>query len=58
MTLFLILISLLIALIILIPLIKRFSSNINAERSRAIARWVLPLMALAMVLQLLVYYFK
>jgi len=58
MVLFWILVTLLAALVILVPLIERFGPRMSKEDLAKIGRYVLPLMAILLILQLLSYVFK
>lgn len=58
MTLFTILGILLISLIVIVPLIEKFGPKASDARIGKISRWILPLVALALVLQLLAHWLK
>ncbi len=45
-----------LVLIILVPLMERFAKPIKDEDVRKISRWVLPLVALLLVVQLIAYW--
>jgi len=47
-----------IALIIMVTLVDRFGKKQSSEEVSRISRWVIPLMAAIMVLQLLAYFFR
>lgn len=46
-----------IALFLMVTLLERFGKKQSDEEIRKISRWVMPLMALLMVLQLMAYFF-
>lgn len=45
-----------LALVILVPLMERFAKPMKDEEVSKIARWVLPLVALLLVVQLIAYW--
>jgi len=47
-----------IALIVMVTLVDRFGKKQSSEEVSRISRWVIPLMAAIMVLQLLAYFFR
>jgi len=47
-----------LALIILVPLIERFGPRMSNEEQSKLSRYILPLLAVGLVLQLLFYMFK
>jgi len=47
-----------IALIAMVTLVERFGKKQSSEEVSRISRWVIPLMAAIMVLQLLAYFFR
>lgn len=53
MTLLLILSGLLLALIVLLPLIERYAPQPSPETQNRLSRWILPLVALGLVLAML-----
>lgn len=58
MTLFWILGALFLALIIIIPIIERFGPKVSNENTNKMARYILPLVAILLILQLLSHVFK
>ena len=57
MTIFYILGALFVALIVIVPLLERSKTRISSEDLAKISRWILPLVMIALVLQLLIYMF-
>lgn len=57
MTIFIILGVLFLALIIIVPLIERSKTRISQQDISKISRWILPLVMIALVLQLIRYMF-
>lgn len=57
MTIFYILGALFIALIVIIPLLERSKTRISPGDLAKISRWILPLVMIALVLQLINYMF-
>jgi hypothetical protein len=49
--------SLLIALVIIVPLVEKYGKKRSGEDARSLSRYVLPLMALLLVLQIIAFYF-
>ncbi len=47
-----------LALVIIVPLIERFAKPMKDEEVSTISRWVLPLMALLLIVQLIAYWIK
>ncbi|NKI17650.1 hypothetical protein HCU74_09480 [Spongiibacter sp. KMU-166] len=41
-----------LSLIVLIPLIERFSPQMSAEKQQSISRWILPLVGVSIVIAL------
>ncbi|MDL0433595.1 hypothetical protein QPM17_20840 [Marinobacter sp. TBZ242] len=56
-TLLAILAVLFLALIIIIPLVEKYAPKNETRDYSRITRWIIPLMALAIVLQLIRHYF-
>ncbi|MCH8497130.1 MAG: hypothetical protein LAT63_01510 [Marinobacter sp.] len=56
-TLLAILAVLFLALIVLVPLIERFSDRSQPQDYSNLSRWILPLMAVVIVLQMIGYFF-
>lgn len=50
--------TLLITLLILIPLLEKFGPRISNEETSKYARFLFPLIAIIMIIQLLIYIFK
>jgi hypothetical protein len=57
MAIFYILGALFVALIVIVPLLERSKSRISAEDLSKISRWILPLLVIAIVIQLIRYMF-
>ena len=57
MTIFYILGALFLALIIIVPLLERSKTRISPENLGKISRWILPLLVIAIVIQLIRYMF-
>lgn len=55
-TLFIILVVLFAALFIIIPLLEKHASKGDAIDDRKLSRWIIPLMALVLVLSIARYY--
>lgn len=55
-TLFIILVVLFAALFIIIPFLEKHASKGDAIDDRKISRWIIPLMALVMILAIARYY--
>lgn len=47
-----------ISLIVITPIVERFGPKTSEAQTSKISRWILPLIAFLMVLQLLAYLFK
>lgn len=58
MTLIYILGGLFVALIILVPLLEKFGPRVSSAEAGKITRYLYPLMALIIIVQLLLYMFK
>lgn len=56
-TLLIILVLLFAALFVIVPLLEKHASKGDAIDDRKISRWIIPLMALVMVLAIARYYF-
>ena len=56
-TLLTILAVLFLALVVLVPLIERFGSRDQPQDYSSLSRWILPLMAILIVLQMIGYFF-
>lgn len=56
-TLFIILVVLFAALFIIVPLLEKHASKGDAIDESRISRWIIPLMALVLVLAIARYYF-
>ncbi|MFL1404400.1 hypothetical protein ACJO2E_03515 [Marinobacter sp. M1N3S26] len=56
-TLFIILVVLFAALFIIVPLLEKHASKGDAIDDRKLSRWIIPLMALVLVLSIARYYF-
>lgn len=56
-TLLAILAVLFLALIVIIPLVEKYAPKGESRDYSKIARWIIPLMALVLVLQMLRHYF-
>ncbi|NMT64385.1 hypothetical protein [Marinobacter orientalis] len=56
-TLLAILAVLFLALIIIVPLVEKYAPKEEARDYSKVTRWIIPLMALALVLQLIRHYF-
>ena len=56
-TLLAILAVLFLALIVLVPLIERFSDRSQSQDYSNLTRWIMPLMAVLIVLQMIGYFF-
>lgn len=57
MTVLSILAVLFLALIILVPLMERLGNPMKEEEVNKISRWIIPLIALLLVLKLITYWF-
>jgi H+/Cl- antiporter ClcA len=57
MDLLLILGILAIALLIIIPILEKHGRAYTQEETKKLSRWIMPLVALLLVIQILVYYF-
>lgn len=55
-TLFIILVVLFAALFIIVPLLEKHASKGDAIDDRKLSRWIIPLMALVLVLSIARYY--
>jgi hypothetical protein len=49
--------SLLLALVIIVPLVEKYGKKSSEEDARSLSRYVLPLMALLLALQIIGFYF-
>ncbi|GLS24598.1 hypothetical protein [Marinibactrum halimedae] len=56
MTLLMILGVLAIALLVIVPLLEKFGKEYSPEEVKKISRWIIPLLALLMVLQIIRYF--
>ena len=46
-----------IALLVIIPILEKHGRSYTPEETRKLSKWILPMVALLLVLQILVYYF-
>jgi hypothetical protein len=56
-TLLIILVVLFVALLVIIPLVEKYAPRGENRDLNKIARWIIPLMALLIVMQMLRHYF-
>jgi hypothetical protein len=56
MTVFIILAVLFIALVVIVPLIERSNFRMSSEQMGRMGRWILPLLAIMLIIRLIMYY--
>ncbi len=56
-TVFITLGLLFLSLLIIVPLVEKFGKKRSDEEARSLSRFLLPLLALLLVLQIIAYYF-